>query len=175
LVGEKRFDHFISVLAHVRKNSTRPVHATIVGPSDSGRDLQRQLQQQAAGLGLGPEALEFRGAVSNLAPVYQEADLCVLTSNFEGTPNVLMEAMARGLPVVAIRVGGVPDLVREGETGFTVEPDCENALGATLLRLVRDDGLRRAMWRQGRAYIEERYSSNRLPVFLRDLCALAFS
>ena len=175
LVSEKRFDRFISVLAHVRKNSTKPVHATIVGPSDLDRDLRRQLQQQAARLGLGPEALEFRGAVSNMVPVYQEADLCVLTSDFEGTPNVLMEAMACGLPVVATRVGGVPDLVREGETGFTVEPDCEDALGATLLRLVHDDGLRRAMGHQGRAYIVARHSSNCLPVFLRDLYALALS
>ena len=98
---EKRFDRFLSLLARIRRTS--PVHVT--GLIAGGGPLLAMLRQQATGLGLLPEHLEFRGEVTEMAPIYREADILVLTSEFEGTPNVILEAMACGLPVVATAVG----------------------------------------------------------------------
>src|SRR5206468_4261129 len=91
--------------------------------------------------GLLPSRLGGRGAVSNMLPVYREADALVLTSDYEGTPNVVLEAMACGLPVIATRVGDVPEIVRHGETGFLVEPSDTEAIAERLVDMLRDRAL----------------------------------
>ncbi len=74
---------------------------------------------------LRPELVHFTGARSDVEALLSAFDVFALTSNSEGLPLVLLEAMAEGLPVVATRVGGVPDLVEHGKTGFLVPPaDC---------------------------------------------------
>lgn len=78
------------------------------------------------------------------------AQFFVLPSRTEGSPNAILEAMAAGLPVVATAVGGVPDLVRDGVTGFTVPPDDPVALGAALTRVVENPGLRADLGRAAR-------------------------
>lgn len=70
------------------------------------------------------------------------AKLLVQPSFQEGVPNTVMEAMANGIPVIATRVGGVPDLVRDGETGFLVDPGDADALAERILRIAGD----RALW-----------------------------
>ena len=104
-----------------------------------------------------------------MSSVYHQAAICVLTSDFEGTPNVLLEAMASGLPVVATRVGGVPGIVRHGETGFLLDPDDLDGLTAALVELVRNSQLRTGMGRRARTYVEENQSLHRLPVYLSEL------
>jgi glycosyltransferase involved in cell wall biosynthesis len=74
----------------------------------------------------------------------------VLPSRYEGSPNVIIESMAMGLPVVATAVGGVPDLVVDGETGFLVDPSDPAMLVRCLSRLYADSGLRREMGRKAR-------------------------
>ena len=83
------------------------VKGLIVGPGCQHEDLRPELQDQARRLGLFPELVQFRGGVADTRSVYREAAVCVLTSDLEGTPNVLLEAMASGLPVVASKVGGI--------------------------------------------------------------------
>ena len=72
-------------------------------------------------------------------------DIAVLTSREEGFPNWLVEAMAARRPVVATNVGGVPDAVVEGETGFMVKQDDDDAFARALDRLLGDEGLRTKM------------------------------
>lgn len=74
----------------------------------------------------------------------------VLPSRYEGSPNVIIEAMSMGLPVVATAVGGVPDLVVDGETGFLVDPSDPRMLVRCLFRLFTDGGLRKEMGRKAR-------------------------
>ena len=105
--------------------------------------------------------------------VYQESAICVLTSDFEGTPNVLLEAMASGLPVVATNVGGVPGIVRHGKTGFLLEPDDLEGLVRATAGLVRHSELRTEMGRRARAFVEENHSLHRLPAYLGGLYQLA--
>ena len=76
---------------------------------------------------------------------YREADFLVLPSLFEPFGIVLLEAMATGLPVVASRVGGIPEVVRDGRTGILVEPANARALADALMELCRDENLRITM------------------------------
>jgi glycosyltransferase involved in cell wall biosynthesis len=171
LVQQKRVDRFLSVLARLRKETNRVVKGTIVGSGP----LRESLERQAQVLGLLPSSVEFRGAIADVAPIYQQADICVLTSDYEGTPNVLLEAMASSLPVVATRVGGVADIVRHGENGFMVLPGDEDSLCVSLVRLINDSQLRLQMGKNARAHIEEKRSVDALPALLAGLYQLALS
>jgi len=141
----------------------------IVGPGCQNENLRSDLEIQAQSLGLFPEIVQFRGGVSDVRSVYHEAAICVLTSDFEGTPNVLLEAMASGLPVVATNVGGVPEIVQHGQTGFLVEPGDLEGLTWAVAELVKNAGLRPKMGQRARAYVEENHSLHRLPAYLAGL------
>ncbi|HXG09554.1 MAG TPA: glycosyltransferase, partial [Gemmataceae bacterium] len=81
-----------------------------------------------------------------------------LSSLREGLPNVVLEAMAMGVPVVATRVAGVPRLIRDGENGLLVEPGAAAALTQALARLLADTALRQRLRAAGRRTIEAGYS-----------------
>jgi glycosyltransferase involved in cell wall biosynthesis len=168
LAKQKRFDRFISLLGRVRAELNRELRGWIVGPAQEP-GLRKELEVQAAHLGLFPGCLEFLGGVSNMGPLYQHADISVLTSDFEGTPNVLLEAMASGLPVVATKVGGVPDIVLHGESGFVVECEDFEGLAAALAELVSNDSRRLEMGRRAREFVELNHSLERLPGYLEKL------
>jgi glycosyltransferase involved in cell wall biosynthesis len=170
---QKRLDRFISLLGCLRRDFNLDVKGWIVGPAREDEELKGQLETQARNLGLLPDHLQFRGGIADMSSVYHEAAVCVLTSDFEGTPNVLLEAMASGLPVVATRVGGVPGIVRHGQTGFLLDPDDFDGLAAALAELVRNPRLRTEMGRRARTYVEENHSLHRLPVYLGGLYEMA--
>ena len=173
LVKEKRLDRFISIIRHLRTDYRLNVRGLIVGPGRPNETFARELENQARRLGLFPDFVQFRGGVSDARSVYHEAAVCVLTSDYEGTPNVLLEAMACGLPVVASKVGGVPEIVRHGQTGFLFEPDNLEGFGAALAGLVKDSDLRIQMGRRARNFVEENHSLNRLPAYLEGLYQMA--
>ncbi len=112
-----------------------PWQWTVVGDGDQRETLAAQAQQ----LGLA-HRVRFVGGMAHheLPALYREADAFVLPSRSEGLPVVLMEAMAAGLPVVATRVGGIPEIVEEGAAGFLVPADDESALADALRRLLGD-------------------------------------
>lgn len=168
LAKQKRFDRFISALGRVRNELGFEVRGWIAGPSQDC-ELRDELEAQAAQLGLLPQGLQFLGGVSDMSPLYQQADLCVLTSDFEGTPNALLEAMGSGLPVVATKVGGVPDIVQHGRTGFVVDRGDLDGLVAALVELARNSALRKEMGLLAREYVEEHHSLERLPYYLNSL------
>ena len=168
---EKRLDRFLNLVARLQRLSPEPVRAMIVG--DGPR--RPQLQQQASELGLMGNAVEFKSAVSDMPALYREADILVLTSDWEGTPNVILEAMASGLPVVATGVGGVPEVVRHGETGFVVDPDDIDSLTDSVLRLICDSQLRMEMGCQARQYIMANHAPRHLPARLAKIYEVALS
>jgi glycosyltransferase involved in cell wall biosynthesis len=83
--------------------------------------------------------------------------------------------MASGLPVVATRVGGVPEVIRDGETGYLVMPDDNKSMTEMLLALINNEQLRREMGNRARKYVESNHSITRLPVLLEDLYNKALS
>jgi len=104
----------------------------------------------------------FLGYQEEVAPFYAAFDAMILPSINEGTPVSAIEALAAGRPVVATRVGGVPDVVRDGEDGFLVDPGDVDALADRLARLAADPELRERLGASGRARVIPRYSVERL-------------
>jgi glycosyltransferase involved in cell wall biosynthesis len=102
----------------------------------------------AAGLG---DRLRLLGYRRDVPALLAAADIFVLPSHFEGLPMSVIEAMLTGLPVVATRIRGPREQIREGETGLLVPPFAVPPLAAALDRLTRDPGLRARMGRAGRA------------------------
>jgi glycosyltransferase involved in cell wall biosynthesis len=173
LVPQKRLDRFLLILSRLRRDLNLKVTGLIVGPSRANDNLRARLEKQAGQLGLGPHALQFSGAESEMVRIYQQASVVLLTSDHEGTPNVLLEAMACGLPVVATRVGGVPEIVRDGQTGFLRDRDDLDGLVTATAQLVTDSELRVRMGQSARAFVEENHSLERLPARLGELYRLA--
>ena len=120
-----------------------------------------QLERRAHELGVVKDTL-FLGYQEEVAPFYAAFDALVLPSSNEGTPVSAIEALAAGRPVVATRVGGVPDVVQEGEDGFLVEPGATDELADRLARLAHDPELRERMGRAGRERVLPRYAVERL-------------
>jgi glycosyltransferase involved in cell wall biosynthesis len=103
--------------------------------------LREALAQRIRANGLNT-SVRFLGYRSDVEAVLRAADLCVVPSRSEGFSLAALEAMATGLPVVATGVGGLPEVVKDGETGVLVEPENPPALAKAVIRLLADPTLR---------------------------------
>jgi len=119
--------------------------ATIVGDGPDRRRLEREVRA----LGL-EHAVELAGERRDVSRLLAEADVFVLSSGSEGAPLSVLEAMAAGLPVVASAVGGIPEIVLDGETGLLVPAGDPSRLAAALDRVLADPALRRRLGSAGR-------------------------
>lgn len=123
--------------------------------------LLEQLRELAVELGLS-DRLALLGRVTPVAPLLAAADVVVLPSRSEGLPMAALEAMALGKPVVASRVGGLPEAVEDGVTGVLVPPSDPDALAAALAELLGDPERARAMGEAGRARVLEGFTAERM-------------
>jgi glycosyltransferase involved in cell wall biosynthesis len=137
----------------------RGVDATLCLVGD-GPD-RPHLERRAHELGIVRDTL-FLGYQEDVAPLYAAFDALVLPSGNEGTPVSVIEALAAGRPVVATRVGGVPDVVRDDEDGFLVDAGATDELAERLSRLAADPALRERLAAAGRARVLPRYAVDRL-------------
>ncbi|HKI51348.1 MAG TPA: glycosyltransferase family 4 protein [Geothermobacteraceae bacterium] len=104
------------------------------------------------------DSVDFRGHVPTIKTLLQAADIFVLPSLQEGMPNALLEAMACGLPPVATRIGGVEDIVSDGENGLLVEPGDVDSLAGGLRRLLADESLTAAIAARAYQTIRDSYT-----------------
>ena len=136
-------------------------HAFTCGLVGDG-PLHADIRARVQALGL-QERVVLHGALTHpdVLRLTQQADASVLTSvmgrrgNREGIPVTLMEAMACGLPVVASRISGIPELVRDGETGLLCEPGNADDIAVALERIIADPDFRRTAGQAGRARVVE--------------------
>jgi glycosyltransferase involved in cell wall biosynthesis len=89
------------------------------------------------------------------------SEMLLFPSWAEGLPNVVLEAMASGLPVVTTSVGGIPEVVEDGVTGLLVPPKDADALATAALRIIEDNELRQRCIRNARKLVCERFDVNR--------------
>jgi glycosyltransferase involved in cell wall biosynthesis len=147
------------VLLAFKRLRDRGVDATLCLVGDGPE--RDQVERRAHELGIMRSTL-FLGYQEDVAPFYAAFDAMILPSGNEGTPVSAIEALAAGRPVVATRVGGVPDVVRDGEDGFLVDRGAVDELAGALARLAEDPALRKRMGEAGRERVLPRYAVERL-------------
>jgi glycosyltransferase involved in cell wall biosynthesis len=141
-------DVLVEAARRLQEEPGRPL-VVLVG----GGPQEAALRREAAGL---EGDVVFAGTVAHaeVGRWLAAADFLVLPSRSEGLPHSVLEAFAYGLPAVASRVGGVPEVVREGETGWLVPPGSADALAAALLSAARDADGRARLGENARSLIE---------------------
>jgi glycosyltransferase involved in cell wall biosynthesis len=152
LSEEKGFDHLIRATAELVKAGF-DLSLLIVGEGDQ----EPYLRSLSTELGCA-DRVTLLGYRSDLTELYQAMDVFALSSLREGLPNVVLEAMALEIPIVATSVAGVAQLIRDGETGLLVPPKSVAELSAALARLLRDGDLRQRLTQSARRLVETRYS-----------------
>ncbi|MCG6118440.1 MAG: glycosyltransferase [Aquimonas sp.] len=155
LVPEKNLPLLLQALARLPA-AQRPL-AWLAGEGPE----RPTLLQQCAELGLQDDIV-LLGERDDTGALMAAADLLVLPSREEGLSNVLLEAMAAGLPVLASDAGGSPELVEDGVCGLLFRSGDLDALVAALRRLLEDPALRRLMGAEGRARVEREYAVERM-------------
>ena len=123
-----------------RENSQLSLRWVIAG---DGPD-QQMLKGMAKSL-LVEDRFIFTGQVADLTPFYTMANLVVLPSHTEGSPNVLLESMAAGLPIIATAVGGVPEIVEDEKQALLIEKQNPRALAQAIDRMLNDTSLRKRL------------------------------
>ncbi len=126
-----------------------------------GGELQEQTEALARQLGIS-ERVVFAGWWSEIEKVYADTDITVLTSDNEGTPVCLIESLSAGVPVVSTDVGGVRDVVNDGESGLIALPADSSSLFAAIDELILNPELRMRMGERGRIAMRQRYSFDKL-------------
>jgi glycosyltransferase involved in cell wall biosynthesis len=124
-------------------------------------ELRGELEAHARALGVA-DRVRFLGTRPDPLDLLAAFDVFVLPSVVEGMSNAVLEAMARSLPVVATDVGGNPEVVADGETGFIVRPADPAGLAAAIAKLLQAPELAREMGAAGRRRVEQRYRAGHM-------------
>ncbi len=163
IVKVKNFPLFVDVVAEVFKKTERKVVFFVIGDGYLKADIQKLFSDKGISWSSNESLHEgasvvFTSWVSNIGEALSVLDIVVLTSNNEGTGLSLAESQYVGKPVVATNVGGVPDTVVEGETGFLVSPADADTFAEKLLLLIEDDKLRKEMGIAARVFARNKFS-----------------
>jgi glycosyltransferase involved in cell wall biosynthesis len=147
------------------------VRFQIVGDGSRRQELERE----AAALRISAQ-VSFLGHRDDVPQVLAESDLFAFPSFMEASPNAVIEAMAAGLPVVATKVGGIPEVIEHERNGLLVPPGDERALAAAMTRLIERPALASELAQAARRTIESRFSFDRMTdefqeLFLNELSA----
>lgn len=157
LEPQKNHAVLLDALGRLGAQAVHDWRVWLVGSAPDERYLA-DLRARTRACGL-ESVVRFAPPQRAIAALMEELDVLVLPSHYEGFPNVLLEAMASGVPTVATPVGDVPNLVRDGETGRLVEPGDADGLGRALLELSRAaPEQRRRMGERARALVESRFA-----------------
>lgn len=164
LAPQKNFSLFLDVIARVTRDA--PVRAVIVG-DDMGElaSLRERVERHRLG-----EVVRFLGRVADAREVICAADVFLLTSDHEGMPNVILEAMAAGIPCVATRVNAVADIIQPAETGFLAPSGDAGALAAHVARLATDPALRKRIGSAARDAMMSGHDPDVVARHLWELC-----
>jgi glycosyltransferase involved in cell wall biosynthesis len=156
LVPQKNFSLFLDVAARVlAKNPSVLFVIAGTGPQE------KELKARAVALGID-ERVRFLGHVSDRLALYHAFDALLMTSDFEGTPMVLLEAMSCGLPVVASVVDGIAEVCTDGHDALLLPPGDVAGFATALKGILQDDGLRKTLGMNAQNTILDRYEIRQL-------------
>jgi len=140
---------FIDVAARVLQEA-KDVHFVMAGDGELRREIEARIDEH----GISTH-VTLLGWQDDMPEVYRNLDVVVLTSLWEGLPCVFSEAMASELPIVATHVDGAREAIVDGENGYLHNPHDVEGMANSVLKLVRDPGLRRSMGAIGRSRVSE--------------------
>lgn len=123
--------------------------------------LDQELRRSATQLGLN-ERVRFLGFRTDLPDLFAASDMLVIASTSEGCSVVALESMASGLPLVATAVGGTPEIVVHGETGFIIQPRRPEQIVESVLTLASDVERRESMGRRAAERVREHFTAQRM-------------
>ena len=156
MTPEKGFEVLLDAMVEVKRRFPGvQLYAIGDGP------LRVELEHRAQQLGL-EETVRFLGRVEDVRPWLHAFDLVVQPSLREGQGLALLEAMAAGCPVIASRVGGIPEFIEDRETGMLITPGDSCALAAAICELAGDETRKKGLARAGRERVRSRYSLERM-------------
>ncbi len=164
LVEQKDHATFLAAAAALAARDPA-VHFLLAGDGP----LRDEIADRAAALGLGPGRLSMPGNVDDMPGLLAATDVFVLSSAWEGLPMALLEAMAMGCAIVSTAVGGIPAVIRDGETGRLVSPADPAALADAIGTVLADDAARRAMGEAARVAVRDRFDG---AAMIDRLCAI---
>jgi glycosyltransferase involved in cell wall biosynthesis len=153
LSSEKGTNYFVEAAAKICRDLSN-VTFVQVGDGPSRGDLEAQVRQ--AGI---ERQFVFAGQRQDMARVYRSLDVFVLPSLNEGMPMALLEAMSASLPIVATKVGAVPNILSTPEIGSLVAPGDAEALAAAIRMFIVDPARRESVGREAKKQVEERFSA----------------
>jgi glycosyltransferase involved in cell wall biosynthesis len=156
LVPEKDHPTLFEVFLRVRR-AVPGARLLLVGDGP----LRSELEERSRRLGLA-DSVSFLGSRGDVPALYRSMDLMVSTSRWEGLSNVLLEAMAAGVPVVATRVGGTSRVVEDGVTGFTADPGDAPLIADQAVRLLTDPSLAARLREAAREKVLREFSISRM-------------
>ena len=156
LESQKGHDVLLAAAAELRRRS----FAFVIAFAGDGT-LRQALERCAAELGIA-DAVHFLGQVEEVGALYTAADAVVLPSRWEGLPLSLLEALARARPVIASRVGGIPEVIEDGETGLLVPPDEPLALADALQSFHQRPDLAQRLGIAGAELVASRFTWERM-------------
>ena len=154
LVPVKNHLLFINALGNLIKDLTVPVKVFIVGDGSERNNIEEAVKSLPKSPLL---KIELTSWIQDIAKFNAGMDLICLTSNNEGTPVSLIEAQAANIPVITTDVGGVRDIVLEGETGFIVPKNDVASLSDKMRLLIEDENLRKKMSQNGWTFVEHKF------------------
>ena len=162
-----------SVVLSVGRLSREKAHMDLLEAFQQISRATREISSQLIIVGDGPERARlkaaaeslgcrerviFTGQVSDVRCFYSLADVFVLPSHSEGSPNVLLEAMAAHLPIVATAVGGVPEMVEDNESALLVPPSDPSSIAGAIARVLTDNDLAQRLTANAARLVDTRYT-----------------
>jgi glycosyltransferase involved in cell wall biosynthesis/phage gp46-like protein len=145
-------------LAIIEIASRIPAEIPVVFVMTGSGPMARQVIDRIAQSGLPAGRILVCGAVPDMATYLRSYDVLLLPSRIDGRPNVVMEALACGVPVVASRVGALPELVGDGVHGYLCEPGAYDQFASRIMELVRDQALLTRLKQAARTHAEQDFN-----------------
>jgi glycosyltransferase involved in cell wall biosynthesis len=158
-VGRLSKEKGVKYLIQALNRIDEPPTAVIVG---EGSDRERL--EQMVSLNKKDVNIKFVGRVrhNKLVEYYNMADITIVPSLYEALPFVAIEALATKTPVIASNVGGIPEVVEDGESGFLVPPKKAEAIRKKINKLLSDSSLRKKFGQRGRRTVEKKFTVDRM-------------
>lgn len=163
LVREKGIDILLKAIKTLKNKYGRNMKIAIVGDGP----LKEDLGNLAVALGVNRE-VKLLGVRKDIGKLMESSNIFVLSSRSEGLPMVALEAMSRGISIIATNVGGIPELIENGEEGILVPPENPKALARAISNLLENEELREKLSQTAYKKVREKYSIDTYSVHMLD-------